>query len=270
MKIKTFQILNILGLTGVITVNFLANALPVAGTTTGELSDLYPSLFTPAGFTFSIWGVIYVLLIIFIFYQAKGVFGQSNIPQNRFLYRIDIWFFVSSLGNIAWIFAWHHQIIWLSMVLMLVILSSLIVIYLRLGIDRRLVGKRERDMVNRPFSVYLGWITVATIANAAVLLIRYNWQGFGLSHQAWTLIMTGVSTILALLMLFLRKDFLFSLVIVWALIGIISKRTMPGEDFYLWIILMAAAGIFVIIAAIIFQLVKKFFQKRANSFFGVV
>ena len=261
MKIKTYQILNIIGLIGVITINFLANALPIAGKNTGELSDLYPSLFTPAGFTFSIWGIIYLLLIIFTVYQAKGIFGESNIPRNKFLYRIDIWFFVSSLANMAWIFAWHHQIIWLSMVLMLVILGSLLLIYLRLGIGLRTIEKKEKYLVDLPFSLYLGWMTVATIANAATVFVNYNWDGFGISPEIWATLMIAIATVITLIVLFTRKDLLYSLVIIWAFIGIILKRTSPGQEFYLSIIIAAAAGIFLIAATIIFQAAKRFVKK---------
>jgi hypothetical protein len=258
MKIRIFQILNLLGLCGVIAVNYLANALPIAGKTTGELSDLYPSLFTPAGFTFGIWGVIYLLLIIFAVYQAKGLFGNSNIPQNEYIRQIGPWFFVSSLTNISWIFAWHHQVVWLSMLIMIVFLISLISAYLRLGIGQRIVSKNQRYFVNMPFSVYLGWITVATIANASTLLIHYNWSGFGISGEQWTIIMIAAATLINLIILFRRKDLFYSLVIIWALAGIIYKRTQPEEEFYLSVVIAAFSGIFLIASTIVYQAVKRF------------
>jgi hypothetical protein len=261
MKIKTFQILNILSLAGVITINFLANALPIAGKNTGELSDLYPSLFTPAGFTFSIWGVIYILLIIFAVYQAKGLFGNSNIPQNDFVRKIGPWFMISSLGNMAWIFAWHYQVIWLSMLLMLVILGSLIKIYLNLEIGRSIVSKNRRYLVHMPFSIYLGWITVATIANASTLLIDLNWNGFGISEEVWTVVMVTTATLITLIVLFTRRDLFYSLVIIWAFVGIISKRVSVGEPFYLSIIIFASAGIFLIVSTVIYQAIKGYLRR---------
>ncbi|MFP4471346.1 MAG: hypothetical protein ACLFPE_11705 [Bacteroidales bacterium] len=261
MRLKTYQILNIAGLLIVLVTNYLANALPVAGMTTGELSALYPSLFTPAGFTFSIWGVIYLLLIAFAIYQSKGIFSNSEIPRNRFLYRIDVYFLVSSVANGAWIFAWHYQVVWLSMLLMLVILSSLIMIYLRLGIGHRIVSHGERFLVHMAFSIYLGWITVATIANAATLLLRYNWNGFGLSPEFWTSLMIGAATVISLILLFRRRDLFFSLVIVWALTGIIAKRMMVTEEPSLAILLTAGAGIFLIFAVIVYQAVRVYVRK---------
>ncbi len=262
MKIKIYQILNILGLIGVLVVNFLANALPIAGLNTGEVSANNPSLFAPAGITFSIWGVIYILLIIFAGYQSRGLFSSKRTAHEDLISRIGIWFFISCLANMAWIFAWHHQVLWLSMLLMLVILFSLITIYLRLNIGRRIVGKNENNMGHRPFSIYLAWITVATIANAAALLGEYGWDGFGIPAPVWTSAMIAVASLVGLMALFIRKDIFFALVLVWAFAGIIYKRGMAGEDFYLSIVVFASAGIVVLVATIIFQLVKKYARKE--------
>lgn len=261
MKLKTYQILNITGLLFVLVVNYLANALPIAGKTTGELSDLYPSLFTPAGFTFSIWGVIYLLLILFIIYQSKGLFSNSKIPRNRFLYRIDIWFFISSLANAFWIFAWHYQVVWLSMLLMFILFFSLLMVYLRLGVGHRIVTRGERYLVHLPFSVYLGWITVATIANAAALLIKYNWNGFGLSDEFWASLMIAVAALLAITLLVKRKDYFFSLVMMWAFTGILVRR-LSADEISLAVILTAGTGIFLVLGVFIFQAVKAY-MKRA-------
>ncbi|MEM6264819.1 MAG: hypothetical protein AAGI38_20065, partial [Bacteroidota bacterium] len=171
MSPRILQVLNIIGLIGVITVNYLANALPIGGRTTGELSAFYPNLFVPAGITFAIWGVIYLALIGFIIYQAKGLFGSKTGPGA--LQRIGIWFFVSCLGNAGWIIAWHNLQIELSLLIMLVILGSLIVIYNR-QVKRVPDSTADRWLAQFPFQLYLGWISVATIANATALLVSYK------------------------------------------------------------------------------------------------
>jgi hypothetical protein len=237
-------------------VNGLANALPIAGKTTGELSDLYPSLFTPAGFTFSIWGLIYLLLIIFVIFQAKGIFSDSKLPKNRYLYRIESWFLISSLANISWILAWHYQVIWLSMLIMLVLLGSLIMIYLQLGIGQRSVSKSKKICVHIPMSVYLGWITVATIANAATVLLKYKWDGFGVSPQIWTSAMIATATLITLIMLFKRRDFFFALVIIWAFFGIFYKHFYVFGGEFPGIQYSAIGGIVVVSSGIIIQLVR--------------
>ncbi|MDD5014085.1 MAG: hypothetical protein PHW73_03140, partial [Atribacterota bacterium] len=130
---KTLSILNLLGFFGMVFVNYLAVTLPLNNQTTGELSDQYPNLFVPAGFTFSIWGVIYLLLAIFVIYQLIYAF-KKNLQNSSFLEKIGFLFFVSSLANLSWIFAWHFKLVSLSLFLMLTLLGSLITIYLKLQI----------------------------------------------------------------------------------------------------------------------------------------
>lgn len=225
---KTYQILNILGFIGVLVMNYLANALPLGGRNTGEISGLYPTLFTPTGLTFAIWGLIYLLLAVFIVLQSKGLF-QKDKPTQSFVDAIGPWFFINCLSNMAWLLAWHHLMIGLAMVIMLVILASLIIIYERLQIGRVEPGAGIKYGVFLPFSVYLGWITVATIANASILLTDIGWDGFGISPAIWTIIMLVIGTLLGLIMLFRRKDVAYALVLVWAFYGIYSAIRLKGE-----------------------------------------
>ncbi len=212
------QILNLVAVVAVITVNGLANALPINGQDTGQIADAIPTLFTPAGYVFSIWGVIYLGLIAFAVYQA--------LPAQRADARLKAvfpWFQAAALFNMAWIFAWHYNQVPLSMVLMLGLLGSLIAIYLRLGIGQRPFALRERWAVQVPFSIYLGWISVATIANAAALLFVWQWDGFGLSPAIWSAVVLAVGTLLGLAMMALRREVAYVLVLVWAFIGIVVK-----------------------------------------------
>jgi hypothetical protein len=265
MKLKVYQILNIIGLVAVLVMNYLANTLPLGGRTTGEVSAAFPSLFTPAGFTFSIWGLIYLLLILFAFYQSKGLFGDSNLKQNRFLYRIDIWFFVSCLANVGWLIAWHHQKLLLSLALMVVLLFAVGTIYLQLGAGRRIISRNERFFVHLPFSIYFGWITVATIANVSIFLLKINWNRFGFTEEFWAAIMIATASIVGILVLLSRKDFFFSLVIVWALSGIISKRIAGGTEVMEPVVLVAGGGILLIITINIFLVVKRFLKKPLDA-----
>ncbi|RQD77224.1 MAG: tryptophan-rich sensory protein [Candidatus Syntrophonatronum acetioxidans] len=220
---RRFQALNLLGFIGMVIINYLANALPLNNMTTGELSDLYPNLFTPAGFTFSIWGVIYLLLLGFSLYQARDIFSFPKVEM-PFLYRIGYLFFISSLLNGAWIFAWHYTQIFASMAIMVALLLVLIMIYLNLGIGERRVSSQESFWVHLPFQVYLGWITIATIANASALLVHVGWGRFGLSESFWTVLMIGVAALLTIAFLTLRQDLAVSLVSLWAILGIAVKR----------------------------------------------
>jgi hypothetical protein len=250
------SILNLLGFLGTVIVNGLANALPINNKTTGELSDQYPNLFVPAGLTFSIWGLIYVLLAVFVIYQLIMVI-KKDAQRSSFIEKIGPLFFIASLANIAWIFAWHYEMVPLSLVIMLLLLGCLIAIYLRLNIGKSAAPKTEKYLVHLPFSIYLGWITIATIANVTALLVYINWNTFGLGEQFWAVTVIAVGIAIALSILFTRKDIFYCLVVDWALLGILIKRlsvdTVPAQG----VIITAIVGLVVISAAIIIQLIRR-------------
>jgi len=251
-----FLVLNLIGYIGMVTVNGLANALPLNNKTTGELSDQYPNLFVPAGLTFSIWGVIYVLLAIFIIYQLVYTFRRTD-SQSPFLERIGILFFVSCVANLGWIFAWHYEIIPLSLLLMLILLASLIGVYLRLHIGRSNASKTEKYLVHLPFSIYLGWITIATIANITVLLVSLGWNRLGLSEQFWTILVIIVGIILSLIALFYRKDIFYVMVVDWALLGILLKRLTVDAVPMRSIIIIVLVGMSLLTLGMIIQIIRR-------------
>jgi len=240
---KLLQITNIVGFVAVVVVNILANALPINGKTTAELSDSYPNLFVPAGYVFAIWGVIYLLLLAFTVYQAS--------PKRRgaqFLGKIGYLFGISCAANVVWIFLWHYELLFPSLIAMFALLGSLIMIYLRLDIGRDDPPREERLYVHLPFSVYLGWITVAPIANVVAALVSINWDGFGLGEVTWTMALIVVAVILTLLNIQTRGDIGYTLVIVWALGGIIVKQmAIQG------IVTTAGLGIIVLVAFLAFK-----------------
>ncbi|MQR96304.1 TspO/MBR family protein [Fictibacillus phosphorivorans] len=207
----TFRaILNIVALAAVIFVNYLANALPLNGQTTGELSAKYNVLITPAGYVFSIWGLIYLLLTIWVIVQV--------LPKNRdkpVYESIGLWFVLNCILNCTWIFVWHYEFLGLSWVVMIGLLLSLIMIYTKIQNQ-----DNQSPFVRLPFSVYLGWISVATIVNTAVVLKYSGWNGFGFSSVTWTVIMLLVGTGLAIFFTLLNKDVIYPLVFVWAYVGI--------------------------------------------------
>jgi hypothetical protein len=202
-----------------IVVNGLANALPINGLTTGEISDRFDVYFVPAAYVFSIWGLIYIGLTAYAVYQALPT--QRENPR---LKRIAFPFILGNLGNIAWIFLWHYEMFPLTIVAMLILLFSLISIYLRLEIGRTTVSRAEAWFVRVPFSIYLGWITVATIANVTSLLDYLQWNGWGISEQAWTAVMLVAGLLITGAVAITRRDFAYVLVIIWAFAGIGVKH----------------------------------------------
>jgi hypothetical protein len=247
-------ILNIIGFLGTIVVNGLANALPINNKTTGQLSDQYPNLFVPAGLTFSIWGLIYILLAIFVIYTLLRAIRACD--GESFINRIGILFFLSCIANIGWIFAWHYEIVPLSLLVMLLLFGCLLAIYIRLAIGNKGPTAKQQYMVHLPFSVYLGWITIATIANVTALLVDLNWSRFGLSEQFWAVAVIVVGVAIALGILIRRQDIFYCLVVDWALLGILIKRlshSIPAQSVFITVII----GLVLITAGIVMQLARK-------------
>ncbi len=240
-KSRTYQWLNFLGLAFVLTMNTLANTLPINGQTTGEVSAKYENLFVPAGYTFSIWGLIYLLLLIFAIAQARGLFGQRPAPAATD--RIGIWFFLSCLANGLWILAWHYERLELSLAIMLFLLFSLIVIYRRLSREGVISSASEKWTFALPFSVYLGWISIATIANTAALLTGAAWDGGFLSPSVWTAVVLLTGTLLGMWFLLRWQDVAYALVIIWAFAGILVRRSQLDDTTNLIIIVPLALGL---------------------------
>lgn len=229
MKNRQVGMLNkfIVGVTFLImvTVNALANILPINGVNTGQVSDSYPNLFAPAGITFAIWGVIYLLLGGYTLFHMGLFHGREQRVNEVLLQKSGTLFAVSSLANGAWIFAWHYGWIPLSMLLMVLILGCLIRINL-LILEENLTF-RERLFIRLPFSVYFGWITVATIANATVLLVSIGWKGFGISEPVWTLVALFLGMLIGVWTLLRNRDMAYGLVLIWAYGGICLKHSSP-------------------------------------------
>ena len=250
------SIVNLLGFIAAIVVNTLSTTLPLGGRTPGQLSDQYPNLFVPAGLTFSIWGIIYILLAIFVVY-AIVFSSRKPVLTDSFMERIGVLFFVTCLANLGWIFAWQYQVLPLSLLLMIVLLCTLILIYVRLNVGNSRASTAEKYMVHLPMSVYLGWISIATIANVTALLVAWRWTRFGMSEQFWAVVMIVVGIALAALMLFRRNDIFYALVVCWALVGILLKRIADMETPAGAVIVTAILGVCLLTVSILVQIARR-------------
>jgi hypothetical protein len=216
---KTKRFLMILSLVLTLVVNFLANSLPINGLTTGDISDRFPILFVPAGYVFSIWGLIYLALIGFAIYS----FTPQGLEEKR-INRIWGWFVAANLFNTAWIFLWHYLQFTLTLIPIVGLLVSLMMVYLKLGVGLEKRSLVSRLLVDTPFSIYLGWATVAVVANVTQVLYTTGWRGAPLSEALWAAVMLVVASVLGLLMIFTRREVAYPLVLVWAFVGIWVKQ----------------------------------------------
>jgi hypothetical protein len=171
-----------------------------------------------------------VLITLFALFLLKDFFNKQKTTKS-FLEKISYFFILASVANIIWIFLWHYEKIILSLLAMILLFVSLLIIYLRLNIGKEKISNKIKIFVHVPISVYIGWITVATIANVTAVLVTLSWNGFGINEETWTIIVIIIATIITILILLTRKDYAYSAVIIWALLGIYLKR-MADDPIY--------------------------------------
>jgi len=262
-KLSSISIIVLITYLAMVIVNGLANALPINGMITGDISDSYPNLFAPTGITFTIWGVIYLLLGAHTLYQL-GLFRKKDEEvKTALLKEVGTLFAISSLANVAWIFSWHYKNILLSMLFMLIILVCLALITIR--INKEKLTANEKTFIRLPFSVYFGWITVATIANATTLLVDKLGSPvnlLGISEVIWTVVILLVGLLIGVITILKNRDIPYGLVIVWAYIGILIKHLMnkPLPDGfnsqYPAVIVTVIVSLVVLVATLVYTQLK--------------
>lgn len=228
-----------------VVINLLANIVPYNNQTTAQISDSFPVFFVPAGYVFSIWGVIYIALLVLSVYSLTK--GKENKKLDAILPAIVL----SNIANSVWIFLWHFNQFTLSIFVMLVLLASLLYAYVKFNL-RSDLSESEVWGVKLPISIYLGWISVATIANVTVTLFDLGWNGFGIGGELWAAALVVVATLLAVVMMFRNRDIAYAAVIEWAVIGIAIKFFNVSP---LNLVCLACASIIALIA--IYTIYKK-------------
>lgn len=256
LSLKFFVALSFVVMIGA---NAAANILPLNGITTGAVSDSYPNLFAPTGLTFAIWGVIYLLLALHTLFYL-GFFQERTPAGVTLLSKIGVLFSVSSFANTAWIFAWHYGQQALSVLLMIIILVCLIRINQLTHKER--LSLRDQALIKFPFSVYFGWITVATIANVTTLLVSLGWDGFGISEPIWTAVIIVVGLLIGGANMILKRDIAYGLVLVWAYLGIYLKHTAvtgfaSAYPLVIYTVIVCIVVLFVIEAYIVYGCVSR-------------
>lgn len=207
-------------------VNALAELLPIGGRTTGQISELYPNLFTPAPITFAIWGLIYFLLMLFTLYQHGALDGERQSVKVR--EKIGLWFSVSCGLNILWVFLWHYQLLGLSVLCIALLLIVLIIIEKRLNQLKENENLLQRVTTGVGFSLYYGWIIAATIANISVFLTQSGWNGWGLSADFWTVAVLLIGAVVAGAVAMVERNWIAAAAVMWAYAGILIRHISPA------------------------------------------
>ena len=227
---KLLQVLNGIAFVSVVFINYLSNTGAINGKTIGSISDNINSLFTPAGYAFSIWGLIYLFLLGFVIYQGRSLFSKK--ADDDFVEKIGAWFILSCIANSAWVFSWIYGYTGLSCVFIFLLLFSLLKIVVNNNMQLETVKSSKLLFLVLPFTIYSGWVTVASVANVSSYLVKINWDGFGLPELFWTTIMIVIAVIINSIVLYKRKMYAFTLVAVWALvaIGVANKSKENNID----------------------------------------
>ncbi len=242
----------------VIAINALANILPINGYNTGQISAFYPNYFVPAGFTFSIWGIIYLFLLNYSISYTYFTIKQRQFPEiKKYLDAITPYYWVTCILNAGWILAWHYLQVGISVLIMLIFLVSLIQIFVIMQKQVLTIKPLYQFLIKTPFSVYLGWISVATIANITALLVHLKWNGFGIDPIYWTLTLISIAILLSIYFIIQFKNIAYPLVVVWALWGIKAAQGPKSE----LINLLTVLGILLIAALVSSTAIKKVSRK---------
>ncbi len=255
---KYLKWLILFALIAMLTVNALSSILPINGVTPKEVSDRYPNLFVPAPLTFAIWGVIYLLVILYTLFQL-GLFRRSGEAVNGTLLRnTGVWFIVSSILNLSWVICWHYGLLALSFVILALLLITLIKIRLTIP-ESETLSRKERWFVRLPFSIYFGWVTVATIAGAVALLVGYGFSGLGLSEAMWTILILLVGAAIGIATALRFRDAAYLAVFVWAYANILSNH-LSADGFagmYSGVIATLAVTLAAFVGVIVWLLFRK-------------
>ena len=225
-KVSTLKILNVAALVVVVLVNYLANALPINGVKTADISNKYFNEFAPANLTFSIWAVIYSLIIGVMIWQ----YVNANEAKNKAISQFSTYFIANCLFNAAWLFAWHYEIFVLTIILMLGILYTLVQLN-RIESKEFPTDLPTKWLLQSGFGVYLGWICIATIANITTFLVSLNFNKLGLTDTFWTGTVIGIGSITAAMLVVRYKNMYIGFAVIWALIGIVIRQNQLHGHF---------------------------------------
>ncbi|MCE6989618.1 tryptophan-rich sensory protein [Dyadobacter sp. CY323] len=215
---RTLQIANIVVLVVTIIINYLSNTGIFNGNTMASVSASYQNYFTPAGYAFSIWGIIYAALTAFVIHQSKGLFNSRETPA--VVMQIGWTFVVSCIANCLWVIAWLYDYTGLSVLIMLVILGSLIRIVMATRMEMELISLKQIALECWPFAIYLGWINVALIANTAAYLTKIEWDGFGISAENWTIIMLIAAAAINIALIWTRNLRESAAIGIWGIVAV--------------------------------------------------
>ena len=262
-KIRLFAIMNCLFFLAAFSVSTLSQFKVFNNQNNAEISAKHETMFTPAGITFAIWGLIYFALFSFVIYHLVKAFKEKqNSEANVSIEKIGYLFTLNNLATMLWVFAFSFERLGLSLLLIVIQLLTLLKIVINLKVYDPYKSLNSRIFTQLPISIYFGWICIATIANFAVYLVSIGWDG-GISPRTWTLVLVWAAAALSIFMTIFKKNPFFGLVVMWALYGIQFKlKAIDASSFYNLII-----SVWVALAIVGFTTLIRFIVNYKNRTF---
>ncbi|MCM4171754.1 hypothetical protein DHD32_09690 [Arenibacter sp. TNZ] len=255
---RKLSIINLLSVVLVIAVNYISQAVRINDTTIGELSQRYTNLFTPASYAFAIWGLIFLGLLAYAFFQIKVVFFDRK--ELAFIKQTGNWFAFANVLNALWVIVFAYNYMGLTVIIIAGILISLLKIIINTNMERWDAPKEIIVFSWWPICFYSGWITVATIANIALYLTKIGWNGAFLTEVQWTIVLIIVATLINLVIIYKRNMREFAAVGVWALFAIYIRH-QGGLEIIAYSALACSA---VLLSVILFH---GYSNRKSNPFF---
>lgn len=269
-RINALAIFNALSLIAQLTVAKLIQSKMINPQDTGEVAAKYENLFSPAPVTFGIWGIVYTALGLFCLYHVIIAYKHDKThPANTILLRMNGFFIMVNLAACAWLIAWSREWLLASVGLIFLQLICLVIIHRRLRIYDPLQPAAFKMAIQFPLSIYLGWISIATIANISAYLTSVNWDGYGVASVQWTVIMITLAVLLSVIMIFAKRNIYFALTVAWGLYGIFLKRKASGDELNTPILIATLSGIGIIVLFSLVRLTKNLTLKKPREIFPV-
>lgn len=263
MKIRVFAILNFISLGFQLIISYLVQSKTISTQDVGQVSLKYDTVFAPAGITFAIWGLIYIALIAFCIFHLYHAFSNpSNNQTNQDTSNIGWLFTINNIATGFWLIAWVNEYLFLSVALILIQLLTLIMISISADISNSGRSVPIKVFTHFPLSIYLGWISIATIANISVWLKSTNWDAMGISESTWVIILLLIAVLISLFMILFKGNIPFGLVVLWALFGIVLKRKSIDSIEFESVINSAYIAMLIIFIALIYRFFRKTDPKR--------
>ena len=265
-KVKTLAVLNfIFFFIACLTAN-LSQTKIFGGVTNADISNKYETVFTPAGITFAIWGVIYLSLFGFTIYHLISAYNDDvDSEANKVVLKINYLFIINNIATAIWVFSFTYEYLLASMLLIIIQLITLLIIAIRLNLFDVNKSFKNKLFTQFPLSIYFAWLCVANVANISLFLVSVGWNGFGISESVWAIILIIITLIIAIFIIFFKRNPFFGLVILWAIYGIYLKRMQIDELLYENVIKLCSFSMGVLGILILGQFYKNAVHKKINA-----